>query len=322
MSAATTSTISKRNTDTFLRGIAIVLVIVIHFLSSFKESPFINQSENQLWAVSLDQLARVAVPLFVALSGYGLMLKYQDTTLYWHEYLKKRVFKLIPLYVLWSFIYWFIFLFIPQWRPTPELKPLFGQLIFGNADYHLYFVPMIFQFYLLFPFLLQPVKKFPKVILLTTAALQLLFYVLISEKVTGQPGTSFFQSDQKQYIWFFSWLFYFVLGMSLPRVITWISQVFWREKVVYLLTLGAGLLVSWSALSAIQQGVDPLVALRFTRWQILIYASITIVSMFLLTRRVKMFPRWTLWLGENSYLTYLSHTLLLRVIFIFINPHA
>ncbi|MDQ5951716.1 MAG: hypothetical protein QG639_997 [Patescibacteria group bacterium] len=320
MTSVPASTTSKRDTDTFLRGVAIVLVIVIHSLSSFKESPYITESPYQLWAVTLDQLARVAVPLFVALSGYGLMLKYQSHSLKWKEYLEKRVFKLLPLYILWSLAYWFIFLFIPQWRATPEMKPFFGQLLFGNADYHLYFVPMIFQLYLLFPFLLKLIKKNAKMVLLITGIFQLVLYVLISDKVTNQPGVSFFQSDQKQYIWFFSWIFYFVLGMCLPRIVWWINRVPWGDRLMYLLMLISGLIVSASALMAIREGTDPLVALRFTRWQVLLYASVATVGLFLLSRQMQRFPKWVLLIGEHSYVLYLSHTLWLRLLFFFINP--
>ncbi len=91
MNQATTAA-TRRQSDTFLRGIAICCVVLIHFLSSFKKSPFITGAEFQNVAVAIDQLGRVAVPLFVALSGYGLMLRYQKTELKWSEFLKKRVF--------------------------------------------------------------------------------------------------------------------------------------------------------------------------------------------------------------------------------------
>lgn len=314
-----TNPASKRDTDTFLRGVAIICVVLIHFLSSYKESPFVTESDFQVLAITLDQLARVAVPLFVALSGYGLMLKYQRQSPRWKEYFQKRILKLVPLYVLWSCVYWFVFLYIPQWRPTAEVKPFFGQLLFGNADYHLYFVPMIFQLYLLFPLLLTAVKRYPKVMVLATAAFQLFFFWLVEHKVTGQPGITFFQSDQQQYIWFFSWIYYFVLGMCLPKIVRWVRAIKWGELAVYLLTVVTGAWLAYSAVAAINSGIDPLVALRFTRLEVLLYAGFCIVTLYMLTTRIQNFPKLLLLVGEHSYLLYLSHTLLLRVAFLFIN---
>lgn len=307
-----------RDSDTFLRGLAICCVIIIHFLSSFKKSPFVSGAEHQIIAVTLDQLGRVSVPLFVALSGYGLMQKYQRTVFRWSEFLKKRVFQLLPLYVVWSAIYWLIFWFIPQWRPTADMKPFFGQLFFGNADYHLYFVPMIFQLYLLFPLLLIVVKKYPSVMLLLAGIFQFSLYWLIDSNAASQPGNTFFQSDQKQYLWAFSWIFYFVLGMCMASILKLIQRKQIITLLLYATLIGSACWVSFSAVQAINQGVDPLVALRFTRMPVLVYASSCIIFLFLLVKNFTSFSKLFLILGKHSYLIYLSHTLILRIIFTFL----
>ena len=311
---------NKRQADTFLRGIAICCVILIHFLSSYKKSPYVTGAEYQTIAVTLDQLSRVAVPLFVALSGYALMLKYRSSELKWDEFLKKRVFKLLPLYILWSYIFWFVFLFLPLWRPTSEMKPFFGQLLYGNADYHLYFVPMIFQLYLLFPFLLKLAKKNAWVLLIASGIFQVAYYLMVSVEVTNRPGTTFFQSDQKQYVWFFTWIFYFILGMCLPQILEWIKAHKISAWILSAVAILSGTWVAVSALSAINSGVDPLVALRFTRVEILLYATTCIVALFVLLEKPRPLPKLLLFLGAYSYVIYLAHTLILRIIFLFINP--
>jgi peptidoglycan/LPS O-acetylase OafA/YrhL len=315
-----TSAATRRQSDTFLRGLAICCVVIIHFLSSFKKSPFITGAELQNVAVAIDQLGRVAVPLFVALSGHGLMLRYCSAKFEWREFLKKRVFKLLPLYIVWSYIYWFVFLFIPEWRPTAEMKPFFGQLLFGNADYHLYFVPMIFQLYLLFPLVLSWVKKRVWLTLGAAALFQVAFFYIVSTKMNEIPGSTFFQSDQKQYVWFFTWILYFVLGMSMTYILPIIKRIEWGTWFTYLTTVVVGIWVTASALHAINTGVDPLVALRFTRIEILIYCVSCIVSLFLVVDRNIQFSKIMLLFGTHSYLIYLGHTLLLRALFLFINP--
>lgn len=306
---------SRRKTDTFLRGVAICCVVLIHVLSSLKESPFIQSAQYQLIAVAADQLSRVAVPLFVVLSGYGLQMGYQHKTLRIAEFFKKRVLKLLPLYILWSTIFWLIFFFIPAWRPTPEMKPFFLQFILGNADYHLYFVPMIFQLYLLFPLLLPLVKKFPWLALASAGIFQVLLYVVITDYSFSQLGNSFFQSDQKQYYWFFSWIFYFILGMVLPRLLVWIKQHRIAQWLLMAMVCLTGWWVVYSAYSSINSGTDPLMALRFTRIEVLAYAgSMSVAAFYWLSQHNKFF-RPILFLGEHSYSIYLSHTLFLRLLF-------
>jgi len=302
-----------RLSDQLLRAIAIICVILIHFLAMFHDSPFVSSSPYQLVAVSLDQLSRLSVPLFVALSGYGLSQKYLKTEFRWSEFLTRRVLKLLPLYIVWSIFYYVALRVVPGWTPTWETTSLPVQLLLGQADYQMYFVPMIFQLYLLFPFLFQLRRRWPLSTLIVFGCIQVVMFFFFQNRqlMIG----NFLVTDQVQYLFCGTWIFYFVLGMCLPRLHRMLKSSAFLTSVLIAVTLAGGYWIINNALSNINQGMNPLYALRFTRYVVLFYASASIVLLSWLAMKVRRLPVVIQQIGTHSYGLYLAHTFLLRVIF-------
>lgn len=286
--------------NNLLRGIAIIAVVTIHFFAGFP-GIYSASSPNSWLYVAIDQLSRFSVPLFIALSGYGFWHKFQDKPISYFSYIKRQATKLLPLYLVVSIISYTIFIFIPHWRVAGTPDSLAIQLITGRADYHLYFVPMIFQFYILFPLLRAIVRKFRWSSLIISAIFQLFLYQLLSNP------PSFLATDQQQYIWFFSWIFYFILGMHLssitrsPKITTFITAI---------------ILIS-SSISLIKQGIDPIVALRFTSIPVFLFATTTILTLTTSVPKLKSNKLTNIIakIGASSYPIYLFHTLILRTFF-------
>ncbi len=305
---------NKKGTS-FLKAIAILAVLLIHVLSSIKPSPFVNGSPFQLLAVSLDQLARISVPLFVAISGYGLALSYTEKKFEIVSFFTRRVFKVLPLYILWSCIFAVVFYFIPAWGSVTEQPNFAWQLLLGRADYHLYFVPMIFQLYLFFPVILYFFNKWPLVTLLGAISIQLIWWWFFSYQGLTVTSWKYFAGDGEQYLWMTNWIAYFVLGIYLPNI--W--KILDKNKVlfitIFLLWLGSSVYTIFNALNGIQNGIDPLFALKFTRYPLFVYSSLAIVTISYLVAKMKNFNSVFIKLGEISYPFYLGHTLFLRIIF-------
>lgn len=249
-----------------LKGVAIIAVVAIHFLNIFS-----SYSQN---FVVVDQSLRFCVPLFTALSGLALATKYTKE-LDIKEFYLRRLFKLLPMYFLWVTIYW-----LTTHQPFP-------------FEYHLYFVPMIFQAYLIFPFILPFVKKMPWTALIISAVLQIVYFSM-NHKPTN---------DQHSYIWFVSWQFYFVLGIFLAFINTK------GLKLIGLVVAGLGLI--WSvrdALGLLETGKNLIWATRFTRIPIFIYSLGLTLFFVNWTQRSRILS----WLGKNSYQIYLGHVLILK----------
>jgi peptidoglycan/LPS O-acetylase OafA/YrhL len=108
---------------------------------------------------------------FFALTGFVLTYQYRDRELKAVSFWRRR-FKLIGLpYLTWSIFYWLYGIYAPPYIPPGlvHFREAFGsvgaigvslhdlgyELITGSAWYHLYFVFVTMQFYLVFPLVLR-----------------------------------------------------------------------------------------------------------------------------------------------------------------------
>lgn len=307
-----------KNANLLLRALATCAVITLHVLAMLPPEVY-RATQLRPFAVGIDQLCRISVPLFVCLSGYGFWKKYQKNTFVYSDFLLKQSKKLLPLYLLASLLFYAVFKIVPLWRPSWHVPSLPVQILTGQADYHLYFVPMIFQFYMLFPLFLFALKKAPRATITLTVIWQIGLYALFSSLSPNAFIATYFSTDLMQYLWFFSWIFYFALGMYLDTVITWVKTS--RLKVVAVAVLScAGWYWAYAqSMSALKLGIDPIIALRFTRIPVLFYATTSAVLLILAAQYFtqKKLPALQplLSFGKHSYVIYLFHTLVLRTIF-------
>ena len=182
-----------------LKGLAIIPVVLIHY-SAYLQGIY-TTSKFQLFFIAVDQLGRYCVPLFLLLSGYGLALRYKNEQPIWLAFIKTRLWKLIPLYVLWSVVSYILLSVVPAWQSTGVHQPLWYQLLTGSADYQLYFVILIFQLYAVFPFFLRLVKKYPTLTLILSFMAQLFLFIYYrSYELPNQNNL-----DGLQYMYFASW---------------------------------------------------------------------------------------------------------------------
>lgn len=138
-----------------IRVIGIVLVLIIHV-----SGQFVNQASffktPQWWIPNfIDSASRVAVPLFVMISGQ--LILHSSRTAWSMDYFKRRVKRVgIPL-VVWSVIYIaFQYFFRGKIYTIPQaLSAFFAPSIY----YHLYFLYIILGLYSIAPLLGPWLKK-------------------------------------------------------------------------------------------------------------------------------------------------------------------
>ncbi|RMD82621.1 MAG: acyltransferase [Candidatus Dadabacteria bacterium] len=131
-----------------LRGAAIVAVVGLHSSWFFLRRVPPRTLCGEILAL-LHMLTGFAVPLFVALSAFGLTRRYPPTAGFFGGYgqlLAWRIWRLLPAYVLWSLVS-ALSRRSSVWPPSR----LLALLLTGSADIHLYFIPLIFELYLLWP---------------------------------------------------------------------------------------------------------------------------------------------------------------------------
>ncbi|HEY8344429.1 MAG TPA: acyltransferase [Bacillota bacterium] len=227
---------SKRISELdILRGLAILGVLTGHVAAEtlYAETTFLG--------IFFNQVVRFAVPVYIFLSGLGLSLSKRPYSGY-IEFVGQRLRRIIPLYSLWSAIYLFL---PPTGGPVFSFKT-YGKAVFtGSASYQLYFVPLIIQFYLLFPFLRRYFQ--------TSGGLLLSFLITLALQTAHVycPKSLWLLGDQR---FFLNWLFFFVLGLwCAPRLAAWQREFQSRQPVIFitfLLSLAGMLLEAKTNLSA------------------------------------------------------------------------
>lgn len=140
-----------------VRAIAILAVLIIHSTSDATVELPIG-SGSQAMYLALNKLSNFAVPVFIMMSGIVLFYKYQDGGFGGSQVLQfyvKRVKHVLFPYLLWSLFYYLYNQWIfdranlhMDWARFADLLP------WAEASYHLYFMVIIVQFYLLFPLMM------------------------------------------------------------------------------------------------------------------------------------------------------------------------
>lgn len=217
----------------YLRIMACLMVILIHISAT----PVVSLNANsvaQVFFILINQFAKPAVPIFIMISGFLLHGIYKDTELAPIAYWTKRLPKLVIPYVLWSLGYYFIYLKMGYY--PWNLKFILNGLLLGTFIYHLYFMVIIIQFYLLYP-ILHFIYKRIGMIALFIAILSIQFLVI---KVP-------FEYRDRLFVTYFC---YFGLGMLLSIYLPKLMKVW---KIQYLGIIGfitAGTLNSWLVLNS------------------------------------------------------------------------
>lgn len=194
-----------------LRVLAAFSIIAIHVTS--------GQAAVNAGAYWVNQLTRFASPLFVVMSGMVLAAnecKRPSPSL--GVFYRKRFLRVLIPYVFWSFLYelytlWSQGLLFDGATIQAVLREQFPRDLFcGTAFVHLYFILIMVQLYVLFPFLFRFLAVCPRTVLAAafslSAAMQGLIYA-------HQLGVLTLPRLPVPYAaLFLPWLFYFVLGMA------------------------------------------------------------------------------------------------------------
>ena len=227
----------KRNEQMdFARVVAMLSVVMIHVSATY-----INKDSNYLvancnLAFILNQVTRFAVPLFILISGTSLELSEGCDKIFY--FWQKRMIKIGIPYIAWSTVY-YAYNYHSKWEAI-SVSSYIKTLLLGQGASHLYFIVLIAQMYLVYPFLKKygHSKSENKVILsfVITYSIQKAFYLL-------QFNVDLIPPFIRSYLWmlFPTWIFYFVVGSSwaiyLPRI-----QQFCYKNIVVILYLSKDVL--------------------------------------------------------------------------------
>lgn len=146
-----------------VRAFAIMGVVAIHSTTN----PIVKldvQSDMYAFYNFINIFSSFCVPTFILLSGLVLFYNYYPKKFGWKEakefYLKRMLYIVIP-YVTISLIYYVANHYYVGKVPTEIVIDFMKKLVTGRANYQLYYMVVIIQFYLAFPLFLVLLKRFP-----------------------------------------------------------------------------------------------------------------------------------------------------------------
>ncbi len=139
------------------RGLAILEVILHHTSGRFLRA---LDPEGPIWWIVaiVNRTLHYAVPAFLMLTALVLTLSLMRRTDY-GRYAKNRVLRALLPYLLWSGLY----LLYRWWAydAPPRSELITDYLFWGKAYFHLYFLAVAMQLYLLLPFVMPIARRRP-----------------------------------------------------------------------------------------------------------------------------------------------------------------
>ena len=270
-----------------LRGLATIAVILIHITAPMHQS-------GDLFLGLINQACRFAVPVFLILSSWGL--DHQDAldnSKNYLDFLKQRLTKLVPYYLVWSLIYLALNGYMTSWNFN--LAGTLQALLLGQASYHLYFIPLIIGLYIFYPILSSLALN--KLTFYTITAIYLV--QAITDHIWGYNPYDLVQD-------YVSYTFCFLVGIRLSQDFASKKQQFQHYKsAIYGLVILT--LVGLAGEYLLSQGT----VIGATRPLMIAYA----VSLVLLAMVVEWSKTdFLTYLSRYSYSIYLSHVFWLQLI--------
>lgn len=280
-----------------MRALAIITVIFIHVTALMLSYSTVN-TKIYMQSLLVNQLARFSVPAFITLSGIGLSISYKEGQGYF-KFLAHRLYKVIPRYIIWCVIYIYII------KKTLNISLIANNILYGSAFYHLYFVPLIIQFYIIFPLVHKIIGS--KLSLIINFIITMLILVGVHNYIFPGIIQNFF--DRKNML---DWLFYFSFGAFIGNNLTAFLNLLKKfRKIVFVsfILVIFGFIYEIVLNARFNRNID--YSTTFLRPSILIYSTVVILLIFSINWKENFFMRIVQYISKSSYGVFLSHALVL-----------
>ena len=282
-----------------LRAICALAVVIIH-TSGYT---LINSAEGSVSynvSLSLNQIARFSVPLFLFLSGLGLGISYKKDESYF-KFLKKRVFKIIPPYILWGSLYLILIQKNYDYKTWGELF-LKGDKVF----YHLYYIPLIMTLYIIFPILYPLFKRIEGVIISLLISLGVTYFA----HYYNVPDLTLDIFSKRNAIF---WNVYFISGVYISRKVNNLIRRTKTHKVkIMVIVIVCVICLIGESFIGLKTGKSLDYSTTFIRPSVMIYSYIVMLYVFSKTYNKKSILVKILGeISKSSFSIYLIHPMVL-----------
>ena len=283
----------------YMRFIACFAVMIVH-ITATGVYEYIHGSFPYVLMLIVNRSLKFTTPVFILLSGVTSFYSYgyKNREFKYMEFLKKRLVKVIVAYFVWCIIYYAAYIYFGYY--TIDIKVFVKNVLLGTMSYHLYFVIIIIQMYIVGPifyFLLKNAEK--KVLILIIAGI---ITYLCAEFIR------FYLSDRL----FLKYMVFYMLGIYITMEYN--NYVTWIKKNKLFIISGYILM---SIIYTVASYYDS-VASTFA-WFLFSSMSLFFVYLvcLLMNDKLKNIYSFIKVFGQSSYYIYLMHPLVLTIMIIF-----
>ncbi|KPL59270.1 acyltransferase [Rossellomorea vietnamensis] len=210
-----------------LRAIACLLVLFVHVSATFYYQQ--GQQFNDL-TYFINQISRFGTPIFALISGFLLFYQTRFKGFNLSRFVSSRFTKIGIPFLFWS-IFYLLFMYVAEGVNPFDVgeKQFLVNFSFGNSFYHLYFMSIVFQFYLVFP-LLQLVRSKKSWAILLGIAIAVNVYFLEIFSLGEMEGIWGNILGQRAFLP--NWIYFFIFGGFLAYYWEPLSSFAKRSKVL------------------------------------------------------------------------------------------
>ncbi|HEY0560426.1 MAG TPA: acyltransferase [Frankiaceae bacterium] len=321
---ATAGTLPPPPTRGHLDQVDLFRVLTFAAVVAVHATAFTNPSDSQA-ANALGFLLHFTREAFFVLTGFVLVYAQKDRSLQPAQFWRRR-FRLIGIpYLTWSVLYWGYGLLMAPRPAGRAASDLFWAVAGGHAEYHLYFLMVSMQVYLVFPVLLWALRRTrhrPWLVLGSVTALQLVLVGWLHASAGGAVPTGWYA--RYAYVLLPSYLLWVVAGGLLALHLP-VAQGFAHRHPRLLVGLGAAAVAAslgWYVRDLLlgQSSVDTAASAVLQPIMVLESAGVVILLAVVGMRwaqtreRHPRLRRALLWCSSASFGVYLIHPLILDVL--------
>ncbi|SEI59102.1 acyltransferase [Paenibacillus polymyxa] len=231
-----------------LRGLSFAAVVLQHSVAHYAVAQGARIQDGVVMTLLL-LCAKFAVPVFVFITGMVLFYNY-DGALKYGTFLRKRFMDIIVPYIIWSLLYE-LGNQLAQGGGLIHPLDFFQKLLNGKSSYHLWYIVMIIQCYVLFPVFRYAVRRLSALLPSTWRPTALAGFGVLYILLMFAVGPVYQVMDQLQLPVISSWFtiyadrnviyffFYFILGaaagMNIKHWNAWVIKaqlVYWPLFIV------------------------------------------------------------------------------------------
>jgi surface polysaccharide O-acyltransferase-like enzyme len=281
----------------YIRFIACMAVMLIH-ITATGVTGYIHGSFPHLVMLVINNSLKFTTPIFIFISGVTSFYSYRKREFKYFQFLKRRLSKVLTAYFLWCIIYYLAYIKIGYY--TWDINFFIISVLQGTMVYHLYFVIIIVQMYIVGPLFYNLLKNTDKKVA-----------ILIFAAIVSLLSTEFIRFELSDRL-FIKYIIFYMLGIyvSLEKqlFVSWIERHKMHVVACFLATGFAYTVVSYYDMS-----ISTYVWFFYSIASVFFVYYVGLVMKDLCRKYysfIKLF-------GQSSYYIYLMHPLVLTVMIFF-----